>query len=273
MPQNGAAPTQATAAPAPTGTQAPGAAPPASAPDYQALHAKAEQRAAALEARVQQAEKDRLDRLKADKAKEREAEERRKQPLHARLQAEYGDDWYDVVTKAKTGTVAPAHVSAALSEHEQGLKSYIDEQLKPLREENAQLKRESAERTRQEYAAKAAAYAKENAAKYELVNRYKQADNLGPFIESHYGATGEVWTHEQAAAELEKYWAGVREMVLKSENGRQLADTMGTTPKPFAEQRPEEPAAAPLSESQRRKRLEDAFAAMQAKQRQSAQPN
>jgi hypothetical protein len=267
MPQNGAGET----APAQTTTtQTPGASPPA-APNWQELHSKAEQRAAALEAKVQQAERDRLDRLKADKAREREQEEQRKKPLHQRLQAEYGDEWYDVVTKAKAGTVAPAAVSAALDEREQGIKAYVEEQLKPLKEDNERLRRESAERTKQDFAAKAESFVKENAAKFDLVNRYKQAGNLGGFIEGHYNLTGELWTPEQGAAELEKYWAGVRDMVLKSENGRQLADTLGATPKPLGSQeRTEEPA--PVPEAERKRRIEAAFNNW-VKQPQGSRPN
>lgn len=259
MPQNGAGEAAAPTAGTP---QASGGAPPQTpAPNYQELHARAEQRAAALEAKVQQAEKDRLDRLKADKAREREAEEQRKRPLDQRLRAEYGDDWYDVVTKAKTGTVAPAHVSAALDEREKSLKSYVDEVLKPLKEENARLRADADQRAREAGTAKAAAYVTENSKKFDLLNRYKQQDNLGAFIEGHYNMTGETWTLEQGATELEKWWASVREMVLKTENGRTLGDTLGTAPSPQMGAPPREDPQGEADEATRKKRRSELWAA------------
>jgi ElaB/YqjD/DUF883 family membrane-anchored ribosome-binding protein len=268
MPQNGAG---ETASAQTTTTQTPGASPPAApAPNWQELHTRAEKDLAETRARLQKIEADSKETAKALKAKEALEQDRLRNPAK-HLKELFGENWYDAATKLKSGNVAPEHVSAALDEREQRILSRVEESLKPLREENEQLKRESAERTKQDFAAKAESFVKENAAKFDLVNRYKQAGNLGGFIEGHYNLTGELWTPEQGAAELEKYWAGVRDMVLKSENGRQLADTLGATPKPLGSQeRTEEPA--PVPEAERKRRIEAAFNNW-VKQPQGSRPN
>lgn len=269
-------------APAPTGQQAPAAnpqapatpapaeAPKPAAPDYQALHQQAERRAADLDAKLKAAETERLNRLKADKARERDDEEKRKNPVKY-LQSVLGDDWYDAATKLKTGTVAPGQVSAALDEREQRLRQHMDETTKELRSELAELRAEREERARADLRAKAADHARANPEKYPLLARYKQHDEVGHLIEQHFNATarrdadgnwapGELWSYEVAAQKAEERWAAIRDMVLKSENGRELPADRET---PRLTIVPEPNLGPPKDDAEKRRRIDEAFAKAQ----------
>src|SRR5262245_39022252 len=256
MPQNGAG--EAAAAPSAQSPQAaPGAAPPQApkaAPDDQAMHAKSERDLAEARATLKRMETESADAKKADDARRRLEQERVRNPAK-HLEELFGPDWYDVATKAKTGTVSPASVSSALDERERGLKAYLDEQLKPLKEENAKLRDSLNTQTKRDHSSQAATFAREGGEKYRLINLYKQADHLGGFIQGHHEMTGELWSFEQGAEALEKYWAGVRDMVLKCENGRVLADTLGTTPKPAATPHQNE---ATQTDDEHRRRVDNA---------------
>lgn len=276
MPQNGAAEVPAVPASGPAGHPgAASAAAPVAAPepDYKALHAETSRKAAALEEKVKAGERERLDRLKADKAREGAEAERRRNPLK-HFEDVLGPDWYDTATKLKAGTVTPGALTGAVSESEKRIQENVSGELKALRGELAELKADREERARQQISSSAAQHVTGNAEKYPLTNRYKQADSVGAFIEGHFKATsrrgedgtwerGEMWSNEQAAAEVEKYWAGIRDMVLKSENGRQLPES-GERPRLtiVPEQRAPE---MPRDDDARRKAVDDAFARMAAK--------
>jgi|SRR6185295_15067122 len=234
MPQNGAGGTTG----APTATPPPTAAAPVGtpqtpatpAPDYRALHEAAEKKAAALEAKVQAAERERLDRLNADKKREKDEEARKRDPLK-RLQADFGDDWYDTVTKLKAGAVTPGAVSSSIADVEQRLEAKFADREKALRAELAEVKARDFDRQRQDYLRGATEHAKANPDKYKLLHKYKQLDDLPGFIDGHFQQTskrdadgnfvpGELWSPEQAAAKLEEYWGKVTEMVLAADRGR-----------------------------------------------------
>jgi hypothetical protein len=283
MPQNGAgeAPVAPQAGTASTPGGAPAAPPPKPAePDFRALHEAAEKKAIALEAKVKESERERLDRLKADKKREAEDEEARRDPSK-HLKRLYGDNWYDAVTKAKSGTVAPEHVSAALDAREERIRGMVSEETKALREELAQLRRAEEDRARTDLYRSAGEHAKQNADKYKLTNKYGKADEVGALIEGHFKATakrnadgtwepGEMWTPEQGAAEMEKYWTGIRDMVLKAEIGREPPrEEPRLTILPSVRQ---EAAAEPKDEMERRARVDAAWAGLQAK-RQQQRPN
>jgi len=281
MPQNGA-----DSAPTASPPQAPGApsatpvAKPAEPDRAQAL----ESRLAAIEAertaerkqwQAQQAEW-----TKKDKAREALEQERTRNPAK-HMKELFGENWYDAATKAKAGTVAPEHVSAALDEREQRIRESVSSEVKSLRDELAELRKDREERAREKIYSQAAAHVRGNAEKYPLTTRYQKADEVGALIESHFKATarqnadgswapGEMWTHEQAAAEMEKYWGSIREMVLKSENGRQLPEG-STMPRLtiIPEQRAPEP---PKDDAERRARVDRMWADVQAK-RQGSRPN
>lgn len=209
---------------------APGGTPPPAAPDYKALSEAAERKAAALEEKVKAGERERLDRLKADKKREADEADRRRDPVK-HFREVLGDDWYDIATKAKAGTVTPAGVSTSLADVEQRMEARWAEREKALRSELAEVKARDNERQRQEYLSEASQHAKSNPDKYPLLHKFKQLDDVGGFIDGHFQQTsrrdaegnfipGELWTPEVAAQKLEEYWAGVKEMVLKAESGR-----------------------------------------------------
>lgn len=284
MPQNGAggltgAPTATpqTPAAAPAGTPpAPATAP---APDYRALAEAAEKKAAALEAKNREHETERLNRLKADKKREADEEEARRDPSK-HLKKLYGDNWYDAVTKAKTGAVAPEHVSAALDAREERIRGMVSEETKALREELAHLRRAEEDRARTDLYRSAGEHAKSNASKYPLTNKYGKSDEVGALIEGHFKATakrnadgswepGEMWTSEQGASEMEKYWTGIRDMVLKHEIGREPPrEEPRLTILPAARS---EPTPEAKDDVERRARVDAAWAAMKA--RKDVRPN
>lgn len=269
MPQNGAVETTGAPTTAPQAPGAPAAAPPVTnalpAPDYRALHEAAERKAASLEAKVQAAEKDRLDRLKADKKREADEEARRRDPLK-RLQADFGDDWYDTITKMKAGAVTPGAVSSSIADVEQRLKAEFAEQSKALRDEVAELKGRDTERQRQEYLRGASEYVRANPEKYPLLHAFKQIDDVGGFIDGHYQLTSrsgqpEVWSHEVGAQKLEEYWAKVEQMVLDRQRGRPAtapADPRLTIIPPKGDGR------GPETPEERNARLDRVFADAQA---------
>lgn len=247
---------------APAGTpQQPAAAP---APDYRALHEAAEKRAAALELKAKEWERERLDRLKADKKREAEEAEFARNPTKA-LEAKLGADWYDTITKAKTGSVSPAGVSSALTEAEQRLETKFAEREKALRAELDELKGRDNERQRQDYLRGAAEHVRANPDKYPLLHAFKQIDDVGGFIDGHFQMTSrsgqpEVWSHEVGAQKLEEYWAKVKEMVLQHERGRPSEAPARLTIVP-----PKGDGHGPESPEERNARLDRVFSEHQAK--------
>lgn len=279
MPQNGAGETTvAPQAPTPQTPGAPAAAPPKPAePDYRALHEAAAKKIAALEAEKGQFSGKLSEYEKAEKARKALEQERTRNPSKY-LEALFGPDWYDTATKLKTGTVTPGAVSAQLTEAEQRMEQRFQERERALTERLDRLQQAEEDRARQDIYRQAGEHAKTNSEKYPLTNKYGKAADVGALIEGHFKATskrnpdgtwepGEMWTPEQGAAEMEKYWAGIRDMVLKAETGRE-PERPRESGVPVV--RPD--VSEPKDEVERRARVDAAWAAIKAN-RQQQRPN
>lgn len=279
MPQNGAGETTvAPQAPTPQAPGAPAATPPKPAePDYRALHEAAAKKIAALEAEKGQAGGKLAEYEKAEKARKALEQDRTRNPTK-HLEELFGPDWYDTATKLKTGTVSPGAVSAQMSEAEKRLEAKFQERERALTERLDRLQQAEEDRARQDIYRSAGEHAKGNAEKYPLTNKYGKAADVGALIEGHFKATsrrnadgswepGEMWTPEQGAAEMEKYWAGIRDMVLKAETGREPEKPRESLPTASATA-----SGEPKDEMERRARVDAAWAAIKAN-RQQQRPN
>jgi len=242
------------------------------------LAEQAQKRVAALEAERAQHTGKLSELEKAEKARKALEQERTRNPSKY-LEALFGADWYDTATKLKTGTVTPGAVGAQLSEAEQRFEAKLKEQGERFEAEIGRLRQAEEDRAREDLYRAAGDFAKANAEKFPLTNKYEKSADVGALIEGHFKATskrnpdgswepGEMWTQEQGAAEMEKYWSGIRDMVMKAETGRaperpearltiipEKGD--GTTP-------PDQ-----LTDEQRYQRTRAAFEAEMAKRRQA----
>lgn len=261
------------------------------APDYQALHAQSAREVAeakaALDAVKRERETERLNALKERKRAEQEEAGRRANPAK-HLESIYGPDWYDTVTKAKTGTVSPAGVSSAVTEAEQRLEARFAEREQAMRAELQGLRQLAEDQMREKTFAQAADYVRGNAEKYPHVAKvFKQEGQLGEIIEAHLMATrkrnpdgswgdGELWTHEQAAQALESQLKAMADMVREYDK----AAARSNPPAPAAQPRltiiPEQGDGTRQAEPQtEQERMERALAAWNAKvaAKKSTHPN
>lgn len=193
------------------------------------------------------------------------------------LKSEYGDDWYDKLTKYKLQGIAPTDLAAnVLAEAEQKFAKTVE----PLQKKLESLE---AEKQRAEEAAHFESIVetvKAAGEKYRYINGLKQHDALAQVIRAHWDATatkdedgnvkGELLTAEQAADLLESRFVEMKK----------LFDAV-PAPKPAATPKPNEPQQRSLSTDPQpqeqpsdplddRERMRRAIAAMEEAQKKRA---
>lgn len=148
-------------------------------------------------------------------AYKREREDRRRNPAKY-LAAEYGADWYDKLSKVRLdGAPTPDLIASEVDDKFAAAEKGWEEKFKALEKRYEERETQSAAREKQAYEARAVDYVKANAEKFPLIHAFEVADNITGVIEYHFHETakqdedgnwtpGEVWTPEQAAAEMEK---------------------------------------------------------------------
>lgn len=139
-----------------------------------------------------------------------------KDPLRF-LEKRLGPDAYDKLSAAKlAGGVTPGMVQLDVEERLSAADKTWQEKFVALEKKYEADKLQSAAQEKQAYESRAIEHVKANAEKYPLIHAFEVAENIPHVIEYHFHQTttqdedgntvrGEVWTPEQAAAEMEKH--------------------------------------------------------------------
>lgn len=139
------------------------------------------------------------------------------------LKADYGDDYYDKLTRLKTDGVVPADLIASeMDERVASLQKKHEELAQSLEKKLADAQTQENERAKAQYLNQATEYAKANAEKYKAIAHFKEFGSVAAEIQNHFRATckqddegnwlpGETLTPEKAADTVEKRIAGLAE--------------------------------------------------------------
>lgn len=137
------------------------------------------------------------------------------------LRADYGENYYDLITKLKVEGAVPADLIA--SEMDERFKSVEQKLAEKQAELDKKLSDYQAQELRaesQKYLDSAVAHAKANADKYKLLNHFGEADSVAREIQQHFAKTtkqlpdgsvepGELLSPEAAAEAIEKRIADI----------------------------------------------------------------
>lgn len=193
-------------------------------------------------------------------------EDRRRNP-DKYLKADFGEDYYDKLTKLKVDGAPPADLIASeMDERMAKLQAQLDEKSKALDERLNQAQAQEARRAKEQYLASAKEHVKSNADKYKLIHRFEEFDSVAGEIERHFRATckkdmdgnwlpGETLTAEQAADAIEKRIKDIAEKF----RGYFEEEQKTKAPQPVATKRPEptqrrEQEDAPITDADRWRR-------------------
>lgn len=171
------------------------------------------------------------------------------------LSKDYGDNWYERLTKVQLEGTPPADmVASAMDEKMEALQKQLEEREAKLNERFEELDVREAKRAQEEYEASVLADVKRSADKYPLIKHFGEEASVLREIKSHFEATmkqgpdgewlpGEVLTAQQAAERIEKRIDDIRQKFAS-------LNTPATTPAPQpAAQRNETPQRRNLSTS------------------------
>jgi hypothetical protein len=141
-------------------------------------------------------------------------EDRRRNPSKY-LTQDFGDDWYEKLTKYKLeGAPTGDLIASELDDREEKLRKLVEEKTAEPRKELEQLRAQLAQRQQQEFEASVVAKVKAQADKFPLVDAFAEHGSVLQEIRNHFKATtkqgpdgnwlpGEVLTPEDAAAKVE----------------------------------------------------------------------
>lgn len=165
------------------------------------------------------------EQAKADAAKDKAELEEYRQLRADRLRnpgkyltKDYGDDWYNKLTKYQLEGAPPADLIASeLDERTSQIRKETTTEVDKLRNELKQRDADEAVRAKREYEQGAIQFAKSSPDKFPLINEFKEYGTIPGVIAQHYqesAAKGkpELWSHEEACAEVEKRLATVESL-------------------------------------------------------------
>lgn len=245
------------------------------ATDYRALYEQTQKQLADLQARSQKLEADTKDaptwREKAA-ALEKLQQERIRNPLRV-VETLFGKNWHDDLGKLKTGGVTPELVGTQISEAQTATETRLKSLEASLTKQIEELRLAQVEREREDAHRQARGYAESNKDKFPLIHHFGVLDTLGPMIEQHAELTRragkpELWTPEQAAIEVEKYYATMLEKA-KEYLGRSNPSAPpgpGQQPRLSVIPDPKEAQKEPLTDDERMQRAFAAWNAVKAAQ-------
>lgn len=157
-------------------------------------------------AKAEQAEYEEWKKLKADKLRNPDKY----------LKADYGENYYDLITKLKVEGAPPADLIASeMDERFKSVEQRLAEKEAALEKRLQDIQAQEARKESDAYLSKAVDYVKSNAEKYEWLNFFGEQARVTEAIRAHYTKTakrnadgsiepGEVLSYEKAAEMLEK---------------------------------------------------------------------
>lgn len=146
----------------------------------------------------------------------KEREDRFRNPAKY-LKADYGEDWYDKLSKVQLDGVPPAGLIASEVDEKFGaLKKELEDYKAQVAKERETERAQTAQREKEAYEAQAISYIRGAAEKFPLVHAFGLTDNITAVIQAHFDSTtreneagelvpGEVLTFEEAAKRMEAH--------------------------------------------------------------------
>ncbi len=166
------------------------------------------------------------------------------------LQSDFGENWYDTLTKYKLeGAPTPDLIASEMDERFSGLRKELDERETKLLKRQDDMRAEELARSKAEYEASAVEHVKQNADKFPLIGLFGEYGSVPNEIEAHFRRTtkqnadgswepGEVLTAQQAAEVVEKRIEEIGKKFEEAKAKKQAAKPDGTPAAPTKRNEP-----------------------------------